>query len=106
MTQPSGGETPYRVAYSGLCREETRSLLARAASQGRFAEVAQAVRDIDTRLQWIPLDFGEPLREFRQLGIQVRIGTIGPLVVKYGVDEERHIVYVTLPLQVLPKSGL
>jgi hypothetical protein len=106
MSQPRGGVPPYRVVYSGLCRDSTRQLLARAAAQGRFAEVAQAVQGIHTRLQWIPLDFGEPLRDFVHLGIQVRIGPLAPLVVTYGVDEARHLVYVTVPFKLLPQSGL
>jgi hypothetical protein len=89
-----------------LCRDHTRQLLARAGGKGRFAEVARAVRDINTRLEWIPLDFGEPLRDFVPLGIQVRIGTIAPLVVTFGVDQDRRIVYVALPFDLLPKSGL
>src|SRR5205085_63734 len=60
MSQPSRGVPPYRVVYSGLCRDSTRQLLARAAAKGRSAEVAQVVRDVHTRLEWIPLDFGEP----------------------------------------------
>jgi hypothetical protein len=106
VSQASEGITPYRVVDSGLCREETRQLLARARAKGRFAEIAQAVRDIHTRLEWIPLDFGEPLREFEQLGIQTRIGTIAPLVVRFGVDHTRRVVYVSLPFDLLPKSGL
>lgn len=106
MSQPSGGAPPYRVVYSGLCRERTRQLLTRALANGRFAEVARAVRDINTRLEWIPLDFGEPLRDFVRLGIQLRIGTITPLVVTFGVDEDRRVVYVTLPFDLLPRSGI
>ncbi len=83
-----------------------RQLLARAAGHGRFTEIAQAVRDIDTRLQWIPLDFGEPLQDFAHLGIKEHIGVVTPLVVKYGVDEARRIVYDSLPLDLLPNSGL
>ena len=100
------GTPPYRVVYSELSRNATRNLLARAQSKGRFGEIAQIVQEINTRLEWIPLDFGEPLREFVQLGIKVYIGVLAPLVVKYGVDEARHIVYVTLPFSLLPKSGL
>jgi len=106
MSQLSEGTPPYRVVYSGLCREETKQLLAHARANGRFTEVAQAVRDIHTRLEWIPLDFGEPLRDLKQLGIQVRIGTIPPLVVRFGADQNRHLVYVSLPFDLLPKSGL
>jgi hypothetical protein len=106
VSQPSKGVPPYRVVYSQLCRDSTRELLARAQALGRFAEVAQPVRDINTRLEWIPLDFGEPLRDFVHLGIQALIGTLPPLVVEYGVDETRCIVYVSIPFKVIPNSGL
>jgi hypothetical protein len=34
-----------------VCREHTKELLARAAAKQRFAEFAEAVRDINTRLE-------------------------------------------------------
>jgi hypothetical protein len=105
MSQSSPGVPPFRVVYSGLCREAARELLNRAAAKGRFAELAQALREINTRLEWIPLDFGEPLRDFVELGIQLRIGPVAPLVVTYGVDQARRIVYVTVPFKLLPRSG-
>jgi hypothetical protein len=89
-----------------LCQAHIAQLLARARAAGRFAEVAQAVRDINTRLQWIPLDFGEPLRYFAHLGIQKRIGTVAPIVVTFGVDESRRIVYVSVPFKLLRGSDL
>jgi len=49
-------------------------LLARAQARARLDEIAQTLRDIHTRLEWIPLDFGEPLRDFVHLGIKVHIG--------------------------------
>jgi hypothetical protein len=104
VSQPSE-DISFRVVYSQWCRDQTRELLSRAAAQGRFAEVARAIRDIDTRLHWIPLDFGEPLQDYTALGIKVHIGVLAPLVVRYGVDEIRRIVYVSLPFKLLPKSG-
>lgn len=65
-----------------------------------------AVRGINRRLEWIPLDFGEPLKDFTHLGIKEHIGVVAPLVVKYGVDEDKRIVYVALPFNLLSKSGL
>jgi hypothetical protein len=97
---------PYRVAYSELCRDETRQLLARAAAKGRFAEVAQIVRDVNTRLEWAPVDVGDPLRDLVHLGAQERIVVLPPLVVAYAVDETRRLVYVSVPFKLLPKSGL
>jgi hypothetical protein len=73
---------------------------------GRFDVIAQVLRDINKRLEWIPLDFGEPLKDYVHLGIKELVGVLPPLVVKYGVDEPRRIVYVALPLGLLPKSGL
>jgi hypothetical protein len=102
----SPGVPPYRVVYSGLCRAQTTQLLTRAAAKGRFAEMARVVREIHTRLEWIPLDFGDPFRDLVHLGIQVRIGIIPPLVVTFGVDEARRIVHVILPFKLLPRSGL
>jgi hypothetical protein len=52
------------------------------------------------------MDFGEPLQDHVHLGLKEYIGVISPLVVKYGVDEPRRLVYVTLSIAVLPKSGL
>jgi hypothetical protein len=81
-------------------------LLALAKAKGQFKEIALVIREINTRLEWIPLDFGDPLRDFVHLGIKVQIGVLAPFVVKYGVDEARHIIYVTLPYNLLPKSRL
>ncbi len=106
MSQPSPGVPPFRVVYSGVCRDATRQLLTRAAAKGRFAELAKVVRDIHTRLKWIPLDFGEPFRYFAHLGIQLYIAPLAPLVVTYGVDEAKRIVYVAIPFKLLPQSGL
>ncbi len=106
MSPASKAVPPFRVVYSELCRSTTKDLLILAKAKGRFKEIAQAVQEINTRLEWIPLDFGQPLRDFVHLGIKVHIGVLPPFVVKYGVDETRRIVYVTLPLSLLPKSGL
>jgi hypothetical protein len=97
---------PYRVAYSQLCLDGARQLLLRASAKVRFAEIAEVLGGINTRLEWIPLDFGEPLKNFVHLGIKEHIGVLAPVVVKYGVDETRRIVYVPLPFSLLPNSDL
>jgi hypothetical protein len=57
-------------------------------------------------LHWVPLDFGEPLQDYLELRIVELVGVVSPLVVKYGIDEDRRIVYISLPFGLLPKSGL
>jgi hypothetical protein len=106
VNQAGYGDLRYRVVYSELCRNAVRVALERAKAKGRFPEVAQAVREIDQRLQWIPLDFGEPLQDLVHLRLKYFIGTVAPFVVRYAVDEERRIVYVSVPFRLLPKSGL
>jgi hypothetical protein len=106
VSQARGSVPPYRVVYSELCRTSVRDLLARARAKGRFNEIAQVIRGIHARLEWIPLDFGEPLQVYVHLGIKELIGVLAPFVVKYGVDEDGHIVYVALPFRLLSKSGL
>lgn len=106
MSQPSQGVPPFRVVYSERCREQFRQLLSRARARGRAAEVAQLVRDVNRRLEWIPLDFGEPTHDLVYLGIREYVGTVPPLVVTYAVDEDRRIVYVSVPFKLLPRSGL
>jgi hypothetical protein len=46
------------------------------------------------------------VQDYPQLGLKEHIGVVAPLVVKYGVDEARRIVYVALAFGLLPKSGL
>jgi hypothetical protein len=106
VSQSSGGTPPYRVAYSGLCLQEVEQLLLRARAKGRFAEIAEALRDVHHRLEWIPLDFGDPLKDFVYLGVQERLGIRPPLVVTFAVDEARRIVHVNFPFKLLPRSGL
>ncbi len=106
MSQSHGSAPPYHVVYSAWFRAEFRQLLERARVKGRFAEVVRVAQEIHTRLEWIPLDFGEPLRNLVHLGIQTRLGTVPPLVLTFGVDEARRIVYVSIPFRLLSGSGL
>jgi hypothetical protein len=106
VSQPSEAVVPFHVTYSDRCREATSQLLTSAREAGRFVELAQVVRGIHTRLEWIPLDFGEPLRDHVALALREYIGVLSPLVVRYAVDEERRLVYVSRPFQLLSGSGL
>jgi hypothetical protein len=106
VTQQSEGIPPYRIVWSGLSREAIKELLERATDKGRMTEIAQVLRAIIRRLEWIPLDYGDPLRDLVHLGLQERSAVLPPLVVKFFVDETRRIVYVTTPLKLLPNTGL
>jgi hypothetical protein len=83
---------PYKVIYSGRVK--------RAATFGRSRDVLDALRDIDHRLRIYP-QFGEPLRDLSVKPLQLWIGTIGPLVVQYILDEDQRQVFVVRPFKTL-----
>lgn len=104
----SAGESvaPFRIAWSGRCRQQFQELLEQARAKGRLAEVCQAARDFYERLTWIPLDFGEPTTDYVHLGVVEMLGAAPPFVVTYCVDQPRRLVYVVVPCKLLPNSGL
>jgi hypothetical protein len=101
-----GSPTPYHIAYSQVCLAHLKQVFERATTKGRVEEVANAARDIHARLTWIPLDFGEPTRDYVHMGLQARVAPSAPFVVTFAVDEAAKIVYVFVPFKLLPNSGL
>jgi hypothetical protein len=64
-----------------------------------------AAKEIEARLRIYP-QFGDPIIDLtHELG-QIWIGTIGPLVVRYAIYEDRRLVMVVTPIMPLPNSGL
>ncbi len=105
MSEPSSGPAPYRVAYSGLVRNELQKLIAKARSRGLARQVLAAVKEIDDRLRVYP-QFGQPLRDLKLQPAQLWLGCVPPLVVQYSLDDERRVVMVVVPILPLPNSGL
>jgi hypothetical protein len=105
MSAPSTDPVAYKVSYSERVRQELRALISRATAIGRGEEVLQAVQEMDRRLQIYP-QFGEPLQNLNLKPLQIWVGVVPPLVVKYVLDEERKQVMIGVPIMPLPKSGL
>jgi hypothetical protein len=105
MSEPSGTPAPYRVAYSGLVRNELRDLIVRARGRGLAQQVLDAAKQIDDRLRVYP-QFGQPLRDLKLRPAQLWMACVPPLVVQYSVDDERRVVMVVVPIRPLPNSGL
>jgi hypothetical protein len=80
-------------------------LVSQAKRRGRGLEVLHAVKEIDKRLHLYP-QFGEPLRDLALKPLQLWIGVIPPLVVRYLLDESNRLVVVLDPIVPLPGSGL
>jgi hypothetical protein len=91
------------VVYSERVREELRRLVVTAATPDRARDLLAAFQTIDRRLAIYP-QFGEPLLDLQEPG-RIWIGTVGPLVMRYAVYEERRLVLVVAPPEVLPPTS-
>jgi hypothetical protein len=94
MSQPVGGGPPFRVESSALVTAATRALLLRAVQTGRGAEALAAYRGLIDALETRAREFGEPLYPLTHMQLQVRAGSIRPLMVNYAVHEEQPLVFI------------
>jgi hypothetical protein len=74
-----------------------------ARERGDGEEFLAAVKEFHRRLCLYP-QFGDPLIDLSQESGQVRIGIVRPLVMRYGVFEDRRVVMVAALPVLLPKS--
>ena len=95
----------YRIAYSQRVINGLRTLGARATLRGLRGYFRDAVTKLDYLLAIYP-QFGEPLIDLPFSSYTLWIGTVSPLVVRYGVSDVDKIVMVTIPIQVLRNVGL
>jgi hypothetical protein len=84
----------YKVSIS----EEELNKLRRwgewAAQTGVLDEYLVALKTINYRLSFEPMDWGEPRYTLQSLKLAVRLGTFKMLNVWYGVHLEKRIVFV------------
>jgi hypothetical protein len=105
MTEAPANPAPrYRVSYSERVRVALRDLAGAAKKRGLAVAFRAALTEIDKRLHVYP-QFGDPLRDLPTERMQLRIGTVSPLVVRYVVDEERRLVVVGIPFELYAGVG-
>ncbi len=96
--------TPYKVVYSERVRAALREFLVRATKGGQRDSFLAALKELDRLLHLYP-QFGEPLLDLKKEVGQVYCGTVPPLVVRYAVFEDRRLVFVGSPPQLLLNTG-
>jgi hypothetical protein len=94
MEEQANGGRRYRVHGSGKIVETLKRIQRQAARQGRGPEVLSAFRQIAERLQTEPMTLGEPLYRLPALRMQIRSVAVRPLVVDFGVCEDRPLVFL------------
>lgn len=102
MSGPIDSPARYHVSYSAAVRERLRALAAVARERGDGDQFLAALREFDRRLRVYP-QFGDPLIDLVVEVGQVRLGTVPPLAMRYGVVEERRLVLVAAPPVLLPR---
>jgi hypothetical protein len=85
---------PYEVHGSGAIAVLLRRIQRQATREGRGGQVLAAIRQIYQRLHTDPMNFGEPAYRLPGLRMQVRTAAVRPLIVDFGVCEDRPMVFI------------
>lgn len=91
----------YQIVYSEAVKQRLRILFEVASTRGDGPAFAAALKDFDRRLRLFP-QFGDPQLDLTQGGGQMRVGVIRPLSMRYGIHEDRRLVFCTAPPVLLP----
>ncbi len=94
MSSGNGPPRLYSISMSQFQRARLLQLHEQANSSGRGQRIVAAYREIVRRLQHDPRVFGEELYTLPALNLKVRTAAIHPIVVDYGVHEEKKIVFI------------
>jgi hypothetical protein len=105
MPEHANGGRRYQVHGSGRIVQALKRIQRQAARQGRGEQVLSALRQIAQQLQHRPLRTGEPLYRLPGLRMQIRSVAVRPLVVDFGVCEDRPMVFLrAVKLLAAPRS--
>lgn len=102
MSTDADTPQPYRVGLSEQVNDKILGLAAAARGRGDGEAFLAALREFYRRLRVYP-QFGDPLIDLRQEAGHIRIGIVPPLAMRYGVLEERRVVFVAAPPVLLSK---
>jgi hypothetical protein len=84
----------YKVVYSEVVRGLIRKLCVRAVKKGLGSDILTAIKTIDSQLQSIPLEFGDPWHCLPGAKLRMMIRVLPPVTVIYGVHEQKRLVIV------------
>jgi hypothetical protein len=84
----------FRTIYSGGVRAQFAEWVRQARVAGLTSSLQEALRFIDRQLATDPLNWGEARNRLRRANLVVCSGFHARILVRYGVDEPRRLVYV------------
>lgn len=95
-TPSSNGGPTFRIEMSLAIEESIIGLLKHAVQEGRGVEFYQAMSLVMERIRHSARSAGEPLYRLPALKMQVRLIAQLPIIVHYGVCENRDVAYIKL----------
>ena len=104
MSESLPSPTLYQVNCSERVRQELHSFTNAALEHGFGPEYLAGLKEIGRRLRIYP-QFGEPLADLQLKPAQLWIGAVWPLVLRYTLDEERHLIWVVASFLLVPSHG-
>ncbi len=87
------GQPRFHVSILESAREDLRAITRLAIQVGQGKLIAAAVRQILTRLENDPREFGEPLYHHHSMEVTVYRGVVSPIYVDFGVHDEKPLVF-------------
>lgn len=90
------GIESYKVVISRKELDKLRRWGEWATTAGVLDEFLVAIKTVNFRLSFEPLDWGEPRYSLKHLKLAMRFGTFRMLNVWYGVNARKRIVFVKL----------
>lgn len=94
MAGPGNGARHFEIHCSDALSATIRQVHRQAWLQGRGKAVTRALRQIIRRLELDPFGTGEPAYRLPGLRMQIRTVIIRPLVVDFGICEDRPLVFI------------
>ena len=94
---------PYHVSVSAWVSEKLLELADATKARGDGEAFLAALREFHRRLRIYP-QFGDPLIDLSQEEGQIRLGMVPPLAMRYGVLEERRLVFLAARPVLIPMA--
>lgn len=94
MPRPMNNGGRFEVHCSRMVARSLKQIQKRAKKQGRGEQVLSAIRRIWNRLSYDPDQFGELLYHLPALRLQIRHGSVSPLLIYYGVHKDKPLVFI------------
>ena len=87
-------EGHYQIEFTGLAKEQLKSIVRRAVKTDRPARFAAAMRHLLEQLALNPTEIGEPICRLASMKMHIRRVALAPIYLEYGIHFTKPLVIV------------